>query len=98
MLLLGCVIASLVVWHRSVGSISVATVHEPRTELYYWIKITFSQTLGTALGDWTSISGVLLFWAAFILTRSAQQSVISSTSRSITVDYAQLVNRAKQVR
>lgn len=52
LLLLGLVLASLCVWHRSTGSISVATVHEPRAELYYWITITFSQTLGTALGDW----------------------------------------------
>lgn len=52
LLLLGLVLASLCVWHRLTGSISVATVHEPRAELYYWITITFSQTLGTALGDW----------------------------------------------
>lgn len=97
-LLLGCVLASLVVWHRTLGSISVDTVREPKAELFYWITITFSQTLGTALGDWTADTGnlgyigaagifagllavlallyyltsalrVLLFWAAFILTR-----------------------------
>ncbi|WP_269747811.1 MULTISPECIES: COG4705 family protein [unclassified Sphingomonas] len=97
-LLLGCVLASLIAWHRSLGSISVDTVREPKAELFYWITITFSQTLGTALGDWTADTGnlgyigaagifaallavlallyyltnasrVLLFWAAFILTR-----------------------------
>jgi uncharacterized membrane-anchored protein len=97
-LLLGCVLASLFVWYRTLGSISVDTVREPRAELFYWITITFSQTLGTALGDWTADTGglgylgaaaifgamlavlaglyfltrtsrVLLFWAAFILTR-----------------------------
>ena len=51
-LLLFLVLACLFVWHRTMGSISVASVHEPRAELYYWITITFSQTLGTALGDW----------------------------------------------
>ena len=51
-LLLFLVLACLFVWHRAMGSISVASVHEPRAELYYWITITFSQTLGTALGDW----------------------------------------------
>jgi uncharacterized membrane-anchored protein len=51
-LLLGCVLASLWLWYRSLGSISVDTVHEPNAELFYWITITFSQTLGTALGDW----------------------------------------------
>ena len=52
LLLLGAVLASLAVWHRMLGSISIQSVHEPRAELYYWLTITFSQTLGTALGDW----------------------------------------------
>ncbi|MEW2859387.1 hypothetical protein AB1A63_15210, partial [Lactiplantibacillus paraplantarum] len=58
-LLLGCVLASLIAWHRSLGSISVDTVREPKAELFYWITITFSQTLGTALGDWTADTGNL---------------------------------------
>jgi len=97
-LLLLCVVGTLVLWYWSLGSISVATVSTPKTEAFYWATITFSQTLGTALGDWladtsgfgyaggalvfmaalvvvavlyyrTSVSHVLLFWAAFILTR-----------------------------
>lgn len=52
LLLLTAVLASLWVWHRSLGTISVASVHEPRAELFYWATITLSQTLGTALGDW----------------------------------------------
>ncbi|MDB5687820.1 MAG: putative rane protein, partial [Rhizorhabdus sp.] len=97
-LLMLCVLLSLAIWYRALGSISVETVHEPRAELFYWITITFSQTLGTALGDWTAdthglgyggaatifgaglvvlaalyawtaMSRVLLFWAAFVLTR-----------------------------
>ena len=51
-LLFGLVLLSLYVWHRSLGTISVSSVHEPKAELYYWVTITFSQTLGTALGDW----------------------------------------------
>lgn len=51
-LLLTLVLASLFIWHRALGTISVSSVHEPRAELYYWLTITFSQTLGTALGDW----------------------------------------------
>lgn len=54
LLLLLLVLASLAAWYRGMGSISVATVHEPRAELYYWITITLSQTLGTALGDWVA--------------------------------------------
>jgi len=97
-ILLLCVVATLVLWYWSLGSISVETVSTPKTEAFYWTTITFSQTLGTALGDWladtsgfgyaggalvfmaalaivaalyywTAVSHVLLFWAAFILTR-----------------------------
>ena len=51
-LLLGLVLLSLFVWHRALGTVSVSSLHEPKAELYYWMTITFSQTLGTALGDW----------------------------------------------
>src|SRR6202021_2431709 len=43
---------SLLVWYRSAGSISVNTVATPKIEMFYWVSILFSQTLGTALGDW----------------------------------------------
>ena len=98
LLLLVCVLAVLGLWYWSHGSVSVETVNTPKVEAFYWATITFSQTLGTALGDWiadntglgyvggalvfavalaivaaayfrTKISHVLLFWAAFILTR-----------------------------
>lgn len=91
-------LASLLVWYQTLGSISVSTVREPKAELFYWVTITFSQTLGTALGDWTADTGnlgyigaagifagllavlallylmtnasrVVLFWAAFVMTR-----------------------------
>lgn len=51
-LLLGCVTVSLLVWHFATGSISVNKITDPKSEAFYWITITFSQTLGTALGDW----------------------------------------------
>jgi uncharacterized membrane-anchored protein len=54
LLLLACVIATLGAWYWSLGSISVATVSTPKVEAFYWLAITFSQTLGTALGDWTA--------------------------------------------
>ena len=97
LLLFALVMASLAIWYRTEGTVSVATVNTPRVEAFYWITITFSQTLGTALGDWAAdgglgygggalvfgaalaviaalyfrsrVSHVLLFWAAFILTR-----------------------------
>lgn len=97
-ILLACVLGSLAVWYFTLGTINVQTVATPKVEIFYWLTITFSQTLGTALGDWmadstglgyeggavvfglaiavvaalyywTSVSRVLLFWVAFILTR-----------------------------
>jgi uncharacterized membrane-anchored protein len=97
-ILLACVLVVLGLWYWSEGSIAVETVNTPKVEAFYWVAITFSQTLGTALGDWmadstglgyeggalvfaaglavlaiayyrTAVSRVLLFWAAFILTR-----------------------------
>ena len=97
-LLLVLLLATLALWHWSLGTISVETVNTPKVEAFYWAAIIFSQTLGTALGDWmadstglgylggavvfgialaalalvyykTEVSHVLLFWAAFILTR-----------------------------
>jgi uncharacterized membrane-anchored protein len=54
LVLLTCVIATLGAWYWSMGSISLTSVNTPRVEAFYWIAITFSQTLGTALGDWTA--------------------------------------------
>ncbi len=53
-LLFALLMGSLVVWYRSLGSVSVETVSTPKVEMFYWITIMFSQTLGTALGDWTA--------------------------------------------
>lgn len=52
--LLVLLIASLSIWYRSLGTISIHSVSSPRAETFYWITIMFSQTLGTALGDWTA--------------------------------------------
>jgi len=70
LLLVVCVIAVLGVWYASQGSVSIETIQTPRVEAFYWATITFSQTLGTALGDWAADSGLgyregaLLFAAA----------------------------------
>ncbi|MCV7077525.1 COG4705 family protein [Mycobacterium szulgai] len=98
LLLLTCLLAILAFWRWSQGTVSVSSVSTPKVEAFYWATITFSQTLGTALGDWladtpgfgyergalvfaaalivvvglyfwTSVSRVVLFWVAFILTR-----------------------------
>jgi uncharacterized membrane-anchored protein len=54
LLLFACVMLSLSTWWRTLGTIDVNTVCSPRQETFYWITITFSQTLGTALGDWSA--------------------------------------------
>lgn len=58
LLLLACVLMSLFTWYKTLGSVDVNTVTEPREETFYWITITFSQTLGTALGDWIADAGL----------------------------------------
>src|ERR1700723_238019 len=55
-LLFVCLVAILGLWYWSERSISVNTVNTPKIEAFYWAAITFSQTLGTALGDWTADS------------------------------------------
>jgi len=54
MLLLACVLLSLFAWHRTLGTVDVNTIRTPKAEAFYWLTITFSQTLGTALGDWSA--------------------------------------------
>ena len=75
-LLFALVLLSLFAWHRTCGSISVNTVVSPREETFYWITITFSQTLGTALGDWIADSslgygGGALFFGALLAVIAA---------------------------
>src|SRR5665811_1863773 len=53
-ILLFLLMASLFIWHRTLGSVAVDTVSSPKSEMFYWVTIMFSQTLGTALGDWTA--------------------------------------------
>lgn len=53
-LLLTLLVCSLFVWKRVTGTVAVADVSSPRSEFFYWVTIMFSQTLGTALGDWTA--------------------------------------------
>lgn len=75
--LLGCVLATLALWYWSQGSVSVQSVTSPKVELFYWATITFSQTLGTALGDWVADAGLgygggaLLFGALLAVIAAA---------------------------
>ena len=53
-ILLVMLMASLWIWKHNLGSVAVDTVNSPKSEMYYWVTIMCSQTLGTALGDWTA--------------------------------------------
>jgi uncharacterized membrane-anchored protein len=73
-LLLALLFGSLAVWYWVMGSVSVHTVASPKAEVFYWVTIMFSQTLGTALGDWTSdtmglgyLGGVEVFGGALVV-------------------------------
>lgn len=87
-LLLVLLLASLFAWHRSLGSIAVETVAEPKAEMFYWLTIMCSQTLGTALGDWVAdtaglgyVGGMIIFGSLLALT--AALYFWSSISRTL---------------
>jgi uncharacterized membrane-anchored protein len=66
-LLLALLLGSLFVWHRTLGSVSISTVASPKAEAFYWVTIMFSQTLGTALGDWTADTAGLGYLGAAVI-------------------------------
>jgi uncharacterized membrane-anchored protein len=77
-ILFALLVASLAVWYLAAGSVSVATITSPKVEMFYWVTILFSQTLGTALGDWMATTtglgyegGALVFAAALALVAAA---------------------------
>jgi len=77
-ILFALLMASLFVWYRTLGSVAVDTVSSPKSEVFYWITIMFSQTLGTALGDWTADTaglgysgGAVVFGAALAIIAAA---------------------------
>ncbi|HUR98575.1 MAG TPA: hypothetical protein VMZ26_10970 [Pyrinomonadaceae bacterium] len=97
-ILLILVIASLAVWRWSTGSISIETVNTPKVEVFYWVTIMFSQTLGTALGDWVAddagfgYSGAALLFGG-ILAVLAAMYFLTNVSRTILFWIAFIVTR-----
>lgn len=95
--LLCCVLASLATWYWSAGTVSVNTITTPKAEAFYWITITFSQTLGTALGDWAADSGLgygggaLVFGAALVLVAAGY--FFTNTSRVLLFWMAFILTR-----
>ena len=93
--LLVCVLAVLWLWHRSEGTVSVNTVNTPKVEAFYWATITFSQTLGTALGDWMAddtglgyTGAALVFGVALALVAAAY---FRSTMSHVTLFWAAFI-------
>lgn len=77
-LLLFLLLASLVIWYKSLGTVSIGSVGTPKAEMFYWTTIMLSQTLGTALGDWTAdtiglgyVGGILVFGMLLVLLAAA---------------------------
>jgi uncharacterized membrane-anchored protein len=73
-LLAALLLASLAIWYRTLGTVSVASIRSRQAEAFYWVTIMFSQTLGTALGDWMADStglgyggGALVFGAGLVI-------------------------------
>ncbi|MBI1321536.1 MAG: hypothetical protein GC168_21680 [Candidatus Hydrogenedens sp.] len=71
LLLASLVVASLAVWYKTLGTISVASVRSPASEAFYWVTIMFSQTLGTALGDWTADAPALGYSGSAVIFGAA---------------------------
>ena len=81
-LLLTLLMASLVIWHRSLGTVSVATVTSPKAEMFYWVTIMFSQTLGTALGDWTADTAGLGYGGGAVVFTALLAVVVAAYYRT----------------
>ncbi len=66
-LLLLLLAGSLIIWYRDLGSVTVTNISSAKAEMYYWVTIMFSQTLGTALGDWTADTAGLGYGGAALV-------------------------------
>ena len=65
--LMALLFGSLLVWHKTLGSVSVSSISTPKAEAFYWVTIMFSQTLGTALGDWSADTAGLGYGGAAVV-------------------------------
>lgn len=81
-LLLVLLLGSIFVWYRTLGSVSVSTVSSPKAEAFYWLTIMFSQTLGTALGDWTADTAGLGYTGAAVVFSGLLALVVAAYYRT----------------
>ncbi|HEY6519000.1 MAG TPA: hypothetical protein VIZ19_06485 [Roseiarcus sp.] len=94
-LLLACLMGSLAVWRWSEGTVSVNTVTTPKAETFYWVTILFSQTLGTALGDWVAGTNDLGYGGGAILFAGALVGILvlyaSTQTSRVTLFWAAFI-------
>ena len=97
-LLFTLLMGSLFIWYRTLGSVSVDTISSPKAEIFYWVTIMFSQTLGTALGDWTAdtagvgyAGGVMIYTA--LLTVIVAACYWTNISRTVLFWVAFILTR-----
>lgn len=76
-LLFALLISSITIWYKSVGTIAVESINKSKSEIFYWVTIMFSQTLGTALGDWVADTPGLGYLGAAIIFSGLLLIVIS---------------------
>jgi uncharacterized membrane-anchored protein len=81
-LLFALLLASLFIWYRSLGTVSVDTIRSPKAEIYYWVTIMFSQTLGTALGDWTADTAGLGYGGGAVVFSALLALVVAAYYRT----------------
>jgi uncharacterized membrane-anchored protein len=77
-LLLILLLGSLFIWYRTLGSVAVSSISSPKDEMFYWLTILFSQTLGTALGDWAADSAGLGYVGAAIVFGALLAAVVAA--------------------
>jgi uncharacterized membrane-anchored protein len=77
-LLVTLLIAIFVIWYMSEKSLSVDHIESRRGELFYWVAILFSNTLGTALGDYLADDSGLGFAGGALLIGSLIAAVVAA--------------------
>ena len=91
-------LGSLAVWYKTMGSVAVSSLNTPKAEMFYWVTIMFSQTLGTALGDWTADTAGLGYLGAVIIFGGMLVAVVlahyfSSLSKTLLFWAAFIITR-----
>ena len=97
-LLFALLLASLAVWYKTLGSVAVSSLNSPKAEMFYWVTIMFSQTLGTALGDWTADTAGLGYLGAALIFGGMLAAIVlahyfSSLSKTLLFWAAFIITR-----